>query len=677
MSAEDCPSSWTDCASDSGGIGCFGCSPPDATLLEAALHTSGAIQDNAWDVFALTFVAASDSTTLTFSQAAGCLNLDAIDVTLWKDDAWLRWVDPPEDVATAGWLDSIGGRAAVSQGSSDPTYNASGYVVFDGSARLAVASVDASHLPSANISVTATVRVDATQSWGAAVSFVQDNGAYERGWVLGWNDAKFMFSVATDEDKALNYATSEASAYATGEWYDLVGTYDGEYERLYVNGELVAKAEKTGAISYATSATLTLGAYYDSDEDHGLIGGLAAVSIGAAGPAPAPPATPAPSVSGAPSTLPTPSPSTAAVSSLAASVVVGHAATYVLNEYGGVWAVGYQSYGQLGDSTHSTTGIVVPQRVDDSIKNVVQIGAANGYPGSQGSPVVAVTDDGSLYFWPQYAISGSGVGGTNYETLELTGFSGPVLDASTSGWATRFHLCALVSHGDSNAVECVGWNTDAGQLGDGTTTNQATPQPVVWDQAFAGLDDPSFNFTHITTSLWGACASSKTHVWCWGSNAYGQIGDGANTDRESGPVDPVVGSGTFDAPITDLQCAGKHCCMLLASGDMSCWGNNEFGNLGDGTTTRGNTPVTVIGLDGAIASMSVGYKSSCVVTFNGELYCWVRRVGLWGLKDQRMNGISVMIRGRARVRMSRGLVVFEESVCSCIVTLRSCFLLFF
>jgi alpha-tubulin suppressor-like RCC1 family protein len=82
----------------------------------------------------------------------------------------------------------------------------------------------------------------------------------------------------------------------------------------------------------------------------------------------------------------------------------------------------------------------------------------------------------------------------------------------------------------------------------------------------------------------------------------------------------------FDAPITDLQCGSQHCCMLLASGNMSCWGYNNYGQLGDGTVTVRNQPVAVIGLIGAIASMSVGYQHSCAVAFDGELYCWVRRV---------------------------------------------------
>ena len=322
----------------------------------------------------------------------------------------------------------------------------------------------------------------------------------------------------------------------------------------------------------------------------------------------------------APTPLPTPSPSTAAVSSLASSVRVGEAATYVLNEYGGVWAVGYPNYGQLGDNTYSTTGIVVPQRVDDIVKNVVQIEAAKG-TNAYGTPVVAVTDDGSLYFWPQAAISGSGVGAFNYETLELSGFSGPVVGAAVSaGYGQYHHVCAVVDHGDSNAVECLGYN-NYGQLGDGTKANQDTPQPV------NGLA-PSFNATQVAASYSSACASNETHAWCWGYNQYGQLGDGTTTSQDSGANDPVIGSGTFDAPIADLQCGGHHCCMLLASGNMSCWGYNNYGQLGDGMTTNQNKPVVVAGLDGAIALMSVGYQSSCAVTFDNELYCWVRRSAL-------------------------------------------------
>ena len=209
----------------------------------------------------------------------------------------------------------------------------------------------------------------------------------------------------------------------------------------------------------------------------------------------------------------------------------------------------------------------------------------------------------------------------NYETLELSGFSGPVVDAAVSaGYGQYHHVCAVVSHGDSNAVECLGYN-NYGQLGDGTKANQDTPQPV------NGLP-PSFNATQVAASYSSACASNETHAWCWGYNQYGQLGDGTTTSQDSGANDPVIGSGTFDAPIADLQCGGHHCCMLLASGNMSCWGYNNYGQLGDGMTTSQNKPVVVAGLDGAIALMSVGYQSSCAVTFDNELYCWVRRSAL-------------------------------------------------
>ena len=257
-----------------------------------------------------TAVASSPPTATPVPTVSSAPTLTPVPTAL-VDEAWFRWQDPPEDVVTAGWVDSVGEWTAVSGGPSDPTYSASGdgSVVFDGSARLLVASANVSHLPSATISVAATVRVDArAETWGAAVSFMQINGDYERGWMLGWDDSNFVFSVSTDEDGVMNHATSNASAYSTGEWYSLTGTYDGEYMRLYVNDELAAETEKAGAISYASDATLTLGAYYDVNEEYGLIGALAAVSIGEATAVASPPptATPVPTVSSAPTLTPVP-----------------------------------------------------------------------------------------------------------------------------------------------------------------------------------------------------------------------------------------------------------------------------------------------------------------------------------------------------------------------------------
>jgi len=79
-------------------------------------------------------------------------------------------------------------------------------------------------------------------------------------------------------------------------------------------------------------------------------------------------------------------------------------------------------------------------------------------------------------------------------------------------------------------------------------------------------------------------------VRCWGNNDTGQLGDGTTTDRRT-PV-PVTGL----ANATSVSPGFRHTCAALADGTARCWGNNDRGMLGDGTTTNRATPVVVTGL---------------------------------------------------------------------------------
>jgi hypothetical protein len=77
----------------------------------------------------------------------------------------------------------------------------------------------------------------------------------------------------------------------------------------------------------------------------------------------------------------------------------------------------------------------------------------------------------------------------------------------------------------------------------------------------------------------------------------------------------------------------SHTCALIAGGGVKCWGSNEFGQLGNGNSTTSAKPVSVIGLSRPASELSVGGYHSCARLDNNDIYCWGR-----GTKGQLGNG---------------------------------------
>ncbi|MDA1053050.1 MAG: PQQ-binding-like beta-propeller repeat protein [Planctomycetota bacterium] len=134
-------------------------------------------------------------------------------------------------------------------------------------------------LPTRDCSFAAWVAIDRVQEWGAIVGAIQDNGDYERGWLLGYRDATFCLAIASAGKQHLTYLTAEED-FVRGLWYFVVGTYDGSTMRLFVDGELVASsAEQSGDILYPPKTWLEIGAYHDDDELYPMAGRLAEIGI--------------------------------------------------------------------------------------------------------------------------------------------------------------------------------------------------------------------------------------------------------------------------------------------------------------------------------------------------------------------------------------------------------------
>lgn len=215
------------------------------------------------------------------------------------------------------------------------------------------------------------------------------------------------------------------------------------------------------------------------------------------------------------------------------------------------------------------------------------------------------------------------------------------------------HVCAVTLGGPAR---CWGFGTN-GQLGNGA--NDPAPYPVT-----TGILE---TVTAITAGGSGTCAVSNGAAWCWGAGTLGQLGNGTTDDSnlpvQVAMVGPVIalsagpvhrcavrgsGSGTVSCwgvnlygqlgngtntasnlPVTvtgitnavDVGAGQGHSCALLDTGIVRCWGGNDFGQLGNGTAVPSNVPVTVTGLANVVA-LSVGHHHNCALIAGGEIRCW-------------------------------------------------------
>lgn len=163
------------------------------------------------------------------------------------------------------------------------------------------------------------------------------------------------------------------------------------------------------------------------------------------------------------------------------------------------------------------------------------------------------------------------------------------------------HSCAVRRDGE---LRCWGSN-QFGQLGDGTFGGRLTPTKVLggpYIKASAGTD--------FTCGLTVAGA-----VNCWGRNIYGNLGDGTITKRSTpGPVQGL------QSGVIDLVAGPTTACAVMTDHTLRCWGDNSFGQLGDGTQQGGRVPVVVAGLSNVV-SVATGLAHTCALA-DGGLQCW-------------------------------------------------------
>ena len=294
------------------------------------------------------------------------------------------------------------------------------------------------------------------------------------------------------------------------------------------------------------------------------------------------------------------------------SVAAGGAHTCALTPAGVAYCWGRGESGQLGVPVPATSCVT---DAGPSPCSMVLVPVSGAHLFTQlaagGAHTCGLTADGTAWCWGR---NEHGQLGDN----SLSARDAPVPVATALKFASldagAAHTCGLTAGG---AAHCWGYN-DRGQLGDGTTFDRDEPALVTGSHVFQQLVAGGFSRGHT-------CGLAGTALYCWGDNERGQLGNGSGgfgaEDLTPHPDPALVPGGIAFAAVT--AGLGRHTCALTEGDDALCWGENQFGALGNGEAIDNPDPVPVSGgitFAHLIAGGFIGH--TCGWTAGGIGYCW-------------------------------------------------------
>jgi len=216
---------------------------------------------------------------ILLSIAGFAWHTNLADAQASKDGLVSYWTCDNNDIVGDKVKDIIGGQDATMQGAPEVVKGqVSDALAFNGGSDWLLISdnINEMKLPQKEITVEAWVYPENFDAWGGFLSCFQDNGGFEKGWGLGtvhneegagMNEFSFAVSTAGADDGDGDLTYFHAGPYDVGQWYHVVGVYDGTMTLLYVNGELVVDSKgQSGDINYPSNAFLVIGTYKDDNE---------------------------------------------------------------------------------------------------------------------------------------------------------------------------------------------------------------------------------------------------------------------------------------------------------------------------------------------------------------------------------------------------------------------------
>jgi alpha-tubulin suppressor-like RCC1 family protein len=275
-------------------------------------------------------------------------------------------------------------------------------------------------------------------------------------------------------------------------------------------------------------------------------------------------------------------------------VSVGGDHTCGVRANGKLYCWGADAEGQVGNGGESSEPVIAPRR----------IGTFEdwAYVATGGSHTCGVRRNGKLYCWGS---DGAGQVGDG----DATAATAPRRIGTFEDWATAgagyAHSCGVRTNGK---LYC--WGSDEfGQVGDGDAVGNSTvPRRIGTFEDWATADG---GYGH-------SCGVRKNgKLYCWGSDNFGQVGDGDNPTEAAAPRR----IGTFE-DWANVSALNSHTCGTRRNGKLYCWGYDTFGQIGDGGDNVNALAPLRIGTFEDWTTVSAGNTHTCGVRRNGKLYCW-------------------------------------------------------
>jgi alpha-tubulin suppressor-like RCC1 family protein len=338
----------------------------------------------------------------------------------------------------------------------------------------------------------------------------------------------------------------------------------------------------------------------------------------------------------------------------AANIVAGGIHTCAVLGSGTVKCWGNNGWGQLGDGTTADSPAPVVVTGVTALPGVTTVAGGEHH-------TCAVVAGGAVSCWGR---NDSGQVGRPFSPHESTAATIAGLSGATTVAAGDFHTCALVplfEGSQAGTVKCWGKGT-SGQLGDdhfttspvpvtvagitnavaigagGNTTCAALLGGTLWcwgdntqgklgigsNALFVGTPQPvstatgMFNVVDVSPGYRHTCAHTSTGgVWCWGDESIGQLGNGVAVPGGFSNV-PVAVSGML-AGLIDT--GSDFTCAELSLQGINCWGRNDLGQVGDGSTTSRYVPTAPTGLSGVVR-VTAGDGHACAILVDSSVHCW-------------------------------------------------------